>query len=260
MAELLTLFVDVSGVERKLSFMVDQAKDLDPVLRKYGQSYLRRKVQQRFEQGGGPPLKASTQAKVARAGGRLYGRAAERAAGLLQRKLRRELKRAQRSRHQVDDPILFAREEARQRHLASQGRRSRSMAEVIRSRDAAVERRKRVLAIFEKVLAGDEVSAATSGKGAERAKAKIEERLGRSRKKVEAHLLGKIPGSMKLEVKGGRLVFGSEIDWAWVHELGGDAGHGAKIPARERVYLDDEDMDLLVDMIVAWVGHSVIVG
>lgn len=255
---LLTLTVDVSGGERKLSVLVDSARDLDPVLKKYGATYLRHKVQERFEQEGPgwAPRSPATINRMLASGGVLSGKAAERAQGLLRRKLEREARRARRRLRAVEDEAGFAREARRQADRGRAGKRALSMAEVIRRRNAAVARREAVIKVFDAIIAGG----AVEGTANEKVVAKLNDRLGRAEKRASSQLLGKIASSFKLTVKGGRLEYGSTIPWAGVHNEGGTVGHGATIKARPFAYLTDQDLDVLVDMIVAWLGRAVTVG
>ena len=60
-------------------------------------------------------------------------------------------------------------------------------------------------------------------------------RLDRSVKKAEARsgrILGRMSSSIVVVVEKFALTIRSRIPWSGVHNLGGTAGHGAKIPAR----------------------------
>lgn len=252
---LLEFYVDLSGMRRKLSVLVDNARDLNAPLKAFGKSYLRHKIQQHFdEEGPGWPQRSpETLKRLANTGGVLRGATAERAQGLMRRKLQRELRRAKKNRNRFDDPMVLAREQAKQNKRAAEGKRSLSMAEVIRRKNAAVERRKRVLEIFEAIASGADVS----GPGIEKLVGKLNERMGRARARVSGPLLGKIASSFKLTVENGTLVYGSTIPWSGAHNEGATVGNGADLKARPFAYLTEQDLDVLVDMLIAHLGRFV---
>lgn len=242
-----TFAVDVKDGERQLHLVADRLEDVEGTLRRYGQSYLRSKIDLHFETRQGWPERAK--ATQQRAAGRAI-LSASRSEQRIRQKLTKELRRARKSLGRVESIEGFDREQRRQEMLASTGKRSQGADKVLRGRLAAVERRELVLAEFNRLAAGGSRFASLTGdKAGSKRVAKLGERIERAVEQTKTPL-GRIASSMKLEIKGSRLVYGSEIKWAWVHNQGGTAGHGAQIPQRAFAYLEPEDLDVLVDMFV----------
>jgi phage gpG-like protein len=59
-----------------------------------------------------------------------------------------------------------------------------------------------------------------------------------------------MPGSIRATVGSGSLQVFSEIEWAAVHNDGGTAGHGAKIPQRTFLDLEEDDLEVLESFIL----------
>lgn len=246
----LAFTVDIGGMRRKLTTLVEHARDLDVPLRKFGATWLRHRMQVRFEQEGPgwAPRAASTTAKLLGAGAMVSARADR----FMARKLAGDTRRARRRLDRLATVQGFDREARRQRERAAKGKRGLSMVEVVKRARHAVERRERTERLFALVTSGGAPTPADA-----KAVAKLGERTGRARRTASGPLLGRIASSFKLNVSGGRLSYGSTIPWAAAHNAGASVGRGANVPAREFAILDDRDLDILVDMIVGWLGQAV---
>ena len=224
MALSLSITTNVDGLKRKLDLLVENVRDLDKPLKGFGQ-YLRGKSQDRFDnQGPGwPELAESTQERRKGMTAAIAGQAKTKAEARLGRKVQREMKRA------------------KQRREKGKGT------------EAAVERRYLALKEFERLLSGGSSSISLTGdkRGMKRV-AKLLERLGRAQERAEGKLLGKLASSLNVSVSKGRLVVRSKVPWAGVHNEGGPAGHGAKVPARPFLFLEASDLEYLQVLLKKW--------
>lgn len=200
--------VEAEGVKRKFRTLATTVKQLDKPLRTFG-GYLKSKARARFA-AQGPGWPALAQATMA-------AREDKALAGV-EKKLARELKRAKSS-----------------------------------SGERAILRRAAILAEFQKrhkrggSLAGrSDVSTLTAKQAA-----KLEERVGRALAKAAGKpILGRLVDSLVVEVKDGTLTVESRVkgrgfDHSGIHNKGGTAGRGAKIPARPFLFLESGDLDHL---------------
>ena len=87
-----------------------------------------------------------------------------------------------------------------------------------------------------------------AGTAEESLSARLLPRVVRAQARAEK-VLGRVSQSFRSEIKRGGLVRESVIPWAGVHNEGGTAGHGAKIPARPFLFLEADDVDVLVEML-----------
>lgn len=214
---MLTLSVNIDGLSRKLHTLAETAKDLEPALRIFDQ-YLRDQVAQRFasEGPGWPARKQATEGAHHREA-QVHALAAHR----LRSKLARELGRAQRR-------LRYGKGTA-----------------------AAVDRRYAVLKEFERQVAGGVLGAQTGkDRRLEKSVSKLHERLGRAEAQASGRVLGRLGSSIASKVKRGSLTVYSKVPWAGVHNEGGQAGHGAQIPARPFLFLEPEDIDVLAEILV----------
>lgn len=252
-----TFRVDTTEGEREMRILADSLGPdaIDKALKSYAEKWLKPRIQSHFDtRPGWPPLAAATQERLRRTGGALTGSALERATSRMRVKLQRDLKRAKQRLGRVEDIDGHDRERRRQDFLAAQGKRSRSMTDVVQSRARAVERRELVLKEFERLAHGGTADAAHSlfGPKGEKALGKLQARMGRATaREAERKPLGKIAQSFVLKIKDGRLVYGSEIPWSGVHNEGGQAGKGARIPARPYAFLEPIDVEVLVASLLA---------
>lgn len=116
---------------------------------------------------------------------------------------------------------------------ASPDRSERAQKLVARAEKAS-GRQRVIRAEFERMRSGESAPVAKEA-------AKLTERVGRSLQRAEKKIqdfkdgkaLGQIANSIRYEVKNGTLEVFSEIGWAGIHNDGGTAGKGAKIPERK---------------------------
>jgi phage gpG-like protein len=62
-------------------------------------------------------------------------------------------------------------------------------------------------------------------------------------------LLGKLAGTIRSSIKKNTLTVFSQVEWAGTHNDGGTGGHGAKIPERKFLYLEDDDLAVLATIL-----------
>ena len=221
-----TFRVDTGGLERKFALLADSAKQLDPALRTFDR-YLRARVRSRFEQQGPgwAPLAPSTIEHRRRA-----------AMAALERKLGRDVRRAQTS---------YARRFGALDQLGLGGlekQRAKSMR--------AIQRRVTTLAEFRRIARGGTAEDTLfEGRTAEKQRASLAGRIGRAEARASEKILGRIAGSIRSTIKAGTLTVESKIPWAGVHNEGGQGGHGARIPARPFLFLEDDDVGVLVEIL-----------
>ncbi|MCA9678831.1 MAG: phage virion morphogenesis protein [Myxococcales bacterium] len=67
-------------------------------------------------------------------------------------------------------------------------------------------------------------------------------RAARRSKRIRGRrkLLGKLPGAIKVYADARKVVARSHVAWSGIHQDGGVAGRGARIPARPFLWLSDE--------------------
>ena len=96
----------------------------------------------------------------------------------------------------------------------------------------SLQRRKRVLKEFEELA---ETGGIKKSKLTEKQQLSLKTRLGRALQKSEqksGKILGKLASSIFATISPDTLTLTSRPDWSSVHNDGGTAGHGAKIPKR----------------------------
>lgn len=217
-----TLALELDGVRRRFGLLAKSAADLTPALRTFDR-YYRARVAQRFASEG-PGWPPRTGATVARAG------SATAPAGRAAQEVRRKLSRAYAS--------------AQKRHGAGKLSEDR-----VASAHAALVELKR------------QRQGGTLGQQ-QGAAARLEQRVGRMREQAAGRAaggrtLGKIAGSIASSIKAGTLTVESKAPWAGAHNDGATVGHGAKLPARPFLFLDDTDREMFAEilrnhMLVEW--------
>ena len=72
-------------------------------------------------------------------------------------------------------------------------------------------------------------------------------------KAVGRPILGGLPETLEVEVNGATVTLASRTrkHWTDVHNEGGEAGRGAKIPQRQTIVLEDSDVEILISMLKA---------
>ena len=210
----LVLRLDLAGAERKFALATASVKDLTPALRAFDR-YLAAKVRKRFERGGpgwAPPAAVTLERRRGKAHASLLRRLGAEAWRTDERQAK-----------------------ALERTSGDDGKREKQ-----RARFAATLRKK-----FATVA---ELRRHLSGEATESLSEKLAPRVARAEAKAQRQL-GRLAGSFKSTIRGGTLTRESTVPWAGVHNEGGTGAHGAQIPARPFLYLEDDDVDALVGIL-----------
>ena len=230
-----TIKVNIDGLEHKLDTLADSAADLEEPLRVFG-GYLRNRALERY--------KAQSFAPLAQAS--IEGRAGK-ALVHLENKLRQDLKKALRRQPQARRSLLEKLVGAKiPEGLAGGGGLSKGAANRVAVYQEFRRRHRRADADnkFEQMSGGKELSL--------KQLASLDAREGRAiAKAVSGPILGKLVKSLKVEVGAGEVTLASRsvTQFTAIHNEGGTAGKGAKIPKRETIYLETKDLDVLADII-----------
>jgi phage gpG-like protein len=213
------LYVNTSEGERLIETVATSLEDLQLPLQMWNK-YFRQKVQEKFAASGpgwAPTLRAQATEKSGEATKDAVSQFAD---DMLRRKLRRELQRA-------------AKKYAR-------GSGSKK----------AMERRYAVLQEFERIAAGGEMRlGSTIDARLDKSVRGLRERHGRAVSKAQGKPLGRVASSIKSKLTKYSVNVFSEIPWSAVHNDGGVAGHGAKIPQRQFLDIDDDDVKMLAQLV-----------
>lgn len=228
--------LDASGVERRFELLAESARQLDKPLKAFDR-YLRARVKSRFERSGPnwDELAEST-----------LERREQAALSALARRLSFEHGRAQKryqSRYGALDDL----------GVAGDARLEKKRATLRR----ALARRAMTAAEFERARRrAENVSAAALERAdaftapqAERQARSLRERALRAQARAGDKLLGRIAASFESVVRDGNLTLRSKVPWAGVHNEGGSVGHGATVPARPFLFLEERDVDVLVEIL-----------
>lgn len=114
----------------------------------------------------------------------------------------------------------------------------------------AMDRRWAVLKEFERQAAGGVGAlAASTDARLEKSVAGLRKRHERALGKARGKLLGRIAQSIRSKSKRYSAEVWSEVPWSGIHNEGGVAGHGAKVPKRQFLDIDDHDLEVLKNMI-----------
>lgn len=71
---------------------------------------------------------------------------------------------------------------------------------------------------------------------------------GAKRKRLRRRrLLGRLPSALNMKVTRSSLTVQSKVPWSGVHQHGGRAGNGARIPQRHFLWFSDEILDLAAE-------------
>lgn len=111
-------------------------------------------------------------------------------------------------------------------------RRAESRLELGTGKEKTLKRRKLVLKEYDKLL---KTGALKWSRLNDKQKESLHSRLARSLEKSEqkgSKILGRLSSSIEAEVTSDTLRVYSRVPWSGVHNEGGTAGHGAKIPKR----------------------------
>lgn len=218
---MIRLNVNVDGVNHVFDTLALNVSDLAPVLKKIG-GYLRKKAVARYKTQGFAPLADSTVAKRE-----------QRGLKALEKKLSGDVKRAaDKSGKGASNGLIAA-------LIAGQSKTVNNKRNVLAEFRARHRRRLSLRSQF----SGQPLSVKQLAGLEQREKKAIE-------KSVKRPILGRLSSSLVIEVNGGTVTLASRVGgWSDVHNSGGTAGHGAKIPKRETIRLDNEDIPVIVEML-----------
>jgi len=214
----LTLSVDTSEGRRRFGVLADSWKDLTPVLREFDR-FKRGKIDELFDSQG----KGTWPERSKRSEERAWDAATERAKAAPER-VRRKLLRE------------FVR--AKKRRAAGKGKEN------------AVARRYFVLKEFERQVAGGRLDEAQLDAGDRRLVKSVRglrDRLARQDAR-QGNLLGKVPQTIRSEIRGGVLTIDSRWDSpaALALQEGDTVNHGAELPPRPYLFWEPSDVEYLL--------------
>ncbi len=235
---MLTVQYNDGGIPRSLELTADSLSDLGPIFRLYDK-WLKPEIDKVFAGGGNfAPLADSTMANRA---GHLEAKAAKIRSGAMEgvsRKLANEHRKAGKRLIKVSGGFDAKRSARAHRTLA---------------------RHERVRAAFEGLKAGTLTALPAGAK-------RLPERLIRAGMRAENKIadfangvpLGQIANSIatKIDGKAGYLEKYSRIAWAGIHNDGGTAGKGAKIPQRKFLEWTPERIAKLAEIAAAYVADK----
>jgi phage gpG-like protein len=231
-----TIHVNIDGLEHKLDTLADSAKDLEEPLRIFG-GYLRQRAIERYKAQGFPPLAKAT----------LEARADKALAGLenkLRQDLKKALKRQPQARRSLLEKLVGARvpEGMAGGSALSKGAASRlAVYQEFRARHRKPSGDNK----FEQMAGAKDLSL--------KQLASLDAREGRAiAKAVSGPILGKLVKSLKVTVGSGSVTLASRTvtGFSEIHNEGGTAGRGSKIPKRETILIEEKDLDVLADIVL----------
>lgn len=88
------------------------------------------------------------------------------------------------------------------------------------------------------------------------ASTRVRSASGRRTRKV----LGRLPGMVRTKLERSRMIFRWGTEWSDIHNSGGRAGHGARIPQREFAWLSDKALELTGAIIARGLAYLIEVG
>jgi len=221
-------------LNRRWAIMVDASTDFGPALKQFSK-HLRERTKGRFQQEGPgwPKLAPSTQEKLEHS---FVGRINVKTGGL---KAAAERKLAFDIAKKIKKGKLrgYA---SRQLKLALTGKASndrivKGLAKVLygkKSSDKGLEKVSKEVAKFKGLSIADR-----------------KKKLDKKRKSAKHKLLGKLASSIRASIRKNTLEVYSRVEWAGIHNKGGTAAHGANIPKRTFLELDDEDVKVLAELL-----------
>lgn len=210
--------VDATGLNRKLTLVVGKCENLKEILSQFGRYKVNRTKAIFQQQGPGwAPLKEDSEA----------GRISKGLRGL-KRKLQRDLRKAvargggdKNTRGQLNRAAVLAEFHRRQGVKSSLSRR-------------------------------EEIQKIT-----DRQKASLDKRTARAvEKALSKPILSGLARSISSKATKKQVVIESRAEWAGVHNKGGSAGKGARIPRREFLALDQDDIRILCLMLEEYIVEA----
>lgn len=219
---MITIQVDIGGAMQMVETGIESVSDLGPIFKRYI-PWLRKDIDKVFEQQG-PGWKALDEDTMAVRQSKMETLAAKirgGASGTLRRKLVSEERRIQKRVQKRSASLDLNEFGSNSRKLYDRAQRS-----LFKKQTQIVE--------LDRIASGGDRSKVL--KGADKVVERLGRREGRAEQKIEklerGELLGQIANSIAYEVTGGNLDVFSRIPWAGVHNKGGTAGHGARMPER----------------------------
>jgi len=229
-----SLYVNIDGMVKKFDTLAETSRDLDEPLKKFG-LYLRKRAVERYKAQDFAPLAESTLAARAKRG-----------VGALENKLSSDVRKAL-ARQNVSAP------KAKQSFIDKlMGTPPIGM---VTAPSRGVRNRMAVLAEYQRRHNRGSAGLAGAAKGQElslKQMASLEGREARAvAKAVGRPILGKLASTLKVEVARDSVTLISKTSEGWteVHNLGGTAGRGAKIPQRETVKIEQHDLEILGEIL-----------
>ena len=224
-----TVHVRSERLQHKLKTLAEKASDLDAPLKMFG-AYLRKRALERYKAQSFAPLADST----------LKERAA-RGVRRMETKLHRELRRAVTRSNVGKNPQSVLKKYLESKELDP------SVSKGVQNRLAVLQefqgRHRTEGSIFQhggfKALSLKQMGS-------------LGERTDRAIKKsIGAPILGGLPRTLVVEVENGtmRLTSRTHEQFSAVHNEGGQAGGGAKIPKRETLLIEEEDLRVLTNIL-----------
>jgi phage gpG-like protein len=215
--------VEIGGIIERFDTLALSAAELEEPLKRFG-AYMRKRALARYEAQSFPGLAETTLAKRVQKG--LHS---------LERKLARDVRKAgARAKKKLGGHALAG-------LLATQTRGSINRLAVL----AEFQRRH---ARQWKGRTGGLVAAANMKPLSIKQAASLDARTKRAvDRAVGKPILGQLTRSLVFDVQGGSMTLRSRTaeGWSNVHNKGGQAGHGAKIPKRETIKLERVDLEVL---------------
>jgi phage gpG-like protein len=250
----LSFSVEINGIRRKMTLLSETAERLDRPLARVG-GMLRKRMQQRFAAGGPgwEPLAASTEKRKmdAQEVGLLAtnkgGGSVVKTVGAQARKLASAIASADRAK-------TVSQVEKAQRRIAVHEQSLETIRKAFGSGKRKFANEDALVAYAQRELRRAKLHgvALRASRGAkDEASRRRVSRIGQRRYKAEdsaTRILGSLDRTIALVISRQSVQVGSTAYIGAIHNVGGTAGHGAKIPARPFAYIDGSDMDVVADI------------
>ena len=233
---MLTVKVNIDGIERKFDTLANSAEDLTPALKRMG-GYLRQRALAKYAAQDFPALSDATVQKRA-------------ARGLksLERKLKRDVGKQKKRAWDKQRDAGLAPRGAVMRALARLTLGDLMAQQAVAS-SKGVRNRQAVLDEFNRRHRGGESGAKLSDAQSRSLNAREQRAVAKA---VGGPILGQLPRTLKVTVARGAVTLESRTyqDFSEAHNKGLSTGHGAKMPQRTTIKLDSQDLDILRSILV----------
>ncbi len=230
---MITVRVEIDGLVRTFETVAESARDLSPALRQFG-GYLRKKAKAKYDAQDFAPLAAATVAGRALKG--LHS-----LEGKLKTDVRRALKRSRLSRGAPAGILGRVLTSTATRHV---------LEDLASGQSKGARNRQAVLAAFQRqhALGGkSRLESAGATPLTFRQQLSLNARADRAvTRQVGKPILGGLSKTLVVEVGEGTVTLKSKTHGVWseAHNAGAVVGHGAKLPKRETVKLEADDLDV----------------